>query len=83
MEEASQPWRVVAGICVLRMPSLSREKSLLALQHEEMVDQIRMEKSRLSEFELEQLEHERAKEERIEKALEDERPESEVCLNLG
>lgn len=69
----------MAGVCVLRMPSLSREKSATALQFEEMMDQIQMEKSKLSDFELEVMEHKRAREERIKKALEDERPESEVC----
>ena len=60
------------------MPSLSREKDPLAKEYEELQDQIKLEKSRLSDFELEELEHERAKKAREVKALEDERPESEV-----
>ena len=75
---ARQPWRVVVAVFVHRMPSLSRVKSQLALKHEELLDQVREEKSKLSDFELEELEHNRVKRERIKKAQEDEQLETKV-----
>lgn len=78
-EVARQQWRIVVAIHVQRMPSLSQEKTPLALQHEEMLDQIEDEKSKLSNFELEVLEHNRVKKQRIKKALEDEQSETRVC----
>ena len=63
-----QPWRVVAAICVQRMPTLGREKTALELQFQEMKDQVRMEKSKLSDHELEEVEFEKLKKVRVQKA---------------
>ena len=58
-------------MCVQRMPTLSREKTALEMEHEELQDQVRMERSKLSDFELEELDYEAAKKARIKKALEE------------
>ncbi len=65
-------------MCVIRMPTLSGQKSPLIVDFEGLQDQVWLEKSKLSDFELEELDYKRTKEEKIQKALEDERPESEV-----
>ena len=65
------PWRVVSAVCVQRMPSLSREKSEIELRYEELKDTIRAEKSKLSDFELEEVKHLKMKKERQRRALEE------------
>ena len=58
-------------MCVQRFPTLSREKADLEKRYEEMFDTVRVERSRLSDFELEEKEHLRQKKERERRALED------------
>ena len=53
------------------MPSLGRERTALELEYREMSDQIKMEKSKLSDFELEELSFECMKKARLKKAQED------------
>ena len=58
-------------MCVQRFPKLSREKTDLEQQYEEMIDTVRAERSRLSDFELEEKEQLRQKRERERRALEE------------
>lgn len=53
------------------MPTLSTEKTALELQYEQMREQVRIEKSKLSDFELEELDFESMKKARIKKAQEE------------
>ena len=53
------------------MPTLSREKHALELKYEQMKDQVRAERSKLSDFELEERDYERKKKARIKKAQEE------------
>ena len=73
-----QKWRLVAGVCVVRMPTLCRNEDPLVEEFKQLQDQVWFEKSRLSHFELQVLGFERAKKAREKKALEDERPEAEA-----
>lgn len=72
------PWRVVAAVCVQRFPILSREKLELELRYEALKDIMREERSRLSDFELEELEHNQKKRERERRALEEDLDERQV-----
>lgn len=65
------PWRIVSAVCVQRMPSITREKTDIEQCYEELKDALRMEKSRLSDFELEEAKHFEMKKERQRKALEE------------
>ena len=65
------PWQIVAAVCVQRFPKLSRERTNLEQRFEEMMDTVRAERSRLSDFELEEREQLRRKRERERKALEE------------
>lgn len=49
------PWRLVAAICVIRFPTLSREKTELEQRFEEMQAQKETERSVLSQYELERI----------------------------
>ena len=69
---AASPWRIVVSVCVQRMPKIVQEKTELELKYEKLKDQVRMERSKLSDFELEELEFEAMKKARIKKALEEE-----------
>lgn len=60
----------MAAVCVQRLPLLSREKTELELRVEAMKDTLRAEKSRLSDFELEESENQRLKRQREKRALE-------------
>lgn len=53
------------------MPTLSREKSALEVKYEQTRAQVKMEKSKLSDFELEEKEFESMKKARIKKAQEE------------
>jgi hypothetical protein len=53
------------------MPSIAREKTEMELRYEEMKDAMREEKSRLSDFELEETRHREMKKERERRALEE------------
>lgn len=53
------------------MPTLSREKTALEVKHEEMSDQVRLERSKLSDYELEERNFESMKKARIKKAQEE------------
>lgn len=74
------PWRIVAAVCVQRMPTISREKTALELRYEELKDQTRLERSKRSDFELEELKFERVKEARIKKAQDEAIDDLKVCL---
>jgi len=63
------------------MPTLCRSKEPVVEEFEQLQDQVWLEKSKLSDFELQVLEFERSKKAREKKALEDERPEAEVSPN--
>ena len=53
------------------MPSLTREKTALECDYQQLSDQVRVERSKLSDYELEELEYERVKKARIKKAQEE------------
>ena len=74
------PWRIVVGVCVQRFPTLSRAKTDLEQQFEEMQMVIRTERSRLSDFELEEAEYFRKKKKRERMAMEEDLDESQVCM---
>ena len=48
-------WRTVGSVCVARFPRLTRPKSELHLQFEAIQNQLRFEKSRMSDYELEEI----------------------------
>jgi len=48
-------WRTVGSVCLARFPRLTQPKSELRLQFEAIQNQLRFEKSRLSDFELEEI----------------------------
>jgi len=48
-------WRTVGSVCLARFPTLTLPKSELRLQFEEVQKQLRFEKSRLSDYELEEI----------------------------
>ena len=49
------PWRLVAAVCVIRFPTVSRDKTELEKRFEEMQIQREREKSVLSDYELQQI----------------------------
>ena len=61
----------MTAVCVQRMPVLSRERTDLEIRYQEMSDQVRMERSRRSDFELEEMEFDKVKKARIKKAQEE------------
>ena len=73
-----QPWRIVAAACVQRLPLLSREKSEIELRVDALKDTLRAERSRLSNFELEERENQRLKRQREKRALEEDLDEVQV-----
>lgn len=73
------PWRTVVGVCVQRFPMLSRAKTDLEQQFEELQIVIRTERSRLSDFELEEAEYFKKKKKRERMAMEEDLEESQVC----
>ena len=68
------------GVCVQRFPTLSRAKTDLEQRFEEMQMVIRTERSRLSDFELEEAEYFRKKKKRERMAMEEDLDESQVCM---
>ena len=58
-------------MCVQRMPSLVRQKSDLEQRYDDLKDTLRLERSRLSDFELEEAKHAAMKREREKRALEE------------
>lgn len=72
----------MAAACVQRIPTLSREKCSLELEYEQMKDQVRVEQSKLSDFELEERDYESRKKARMKKAQE-EGSVVKVRLNVG
>ncbi len=68
---AKNPWRVVAAACVQRMPTLGREKTALDQRYQELKDQVRVEKSKMSDHELEEIEFKKAEKARVQKAQEE------------
>lgn len=80
-QDVKQRWRIVAATCVQRMPTLGREKTPLELEYEQMKDQLWLERSKLSDFELEEAEQERIKKARIKKALEDDVIDNKVSTS--
>ena len=73
------PWRIVSAVCVQRMPSITREKTEMELRYEAMKDAIREERSRLSDFELDEAKHQEMKKERERRALEEDIDTAQVC----
>ena len=69
---SGKAWRIVAAVCVQHMPTLGREKTDLELRYLQMKDQCRVEKSKLSDHELEEIAFERLKKARVLKAQEEE-----------
>ena len=53
------------------MPSLTREKTAMELRYEELKDTLRAERSRMSDFELEEVKHLKMKKERQRRALDE------------
>ena len=77
------PWRIIAAVCVQRMPVLNREKTELECQYEELRDTMRVESSKLSEFELEELEYMREKRKREKRALEEDLDSAQVKISTA
>ena len=48
-------WKIVSSVCLARFPKLIRPKTELQLQFETVQEQLRLEKSRLSDYELEEI----------------------------
>ena len=79
-EDASQPkmdrktsrWRIVSSLCLARFPKLVRPKTELELQFEAVQEQLRLERSRLSDYELEEIKIKDVMEEIAKKAKLDE-----------
>ena len=71
------------GVCVQRFPTLSRAKTDLEQRFEEMQMVIRTERSRLSDFELEEAEYFRKKKKRERMAMEEDLDESQVCSGVA
>ena len=61
------------------MPSITREKTELELRYEELKDTMRAERSRLSDFELDEAKHLEMKKERERRALEEDIDTAHVC----
>lgn len=68
----SSQWRIVSSVCLARFPRLIRPKTELQLQFEAVQEQLRLEKSRLSDYELEEIKIEEVMEEIARKAKLDE-----------
>ena len=69
----------MSAVCVQRMPSITREKTELELRYEELKDTMRAERSRLSDFELDEAKHLEMKKEREKRALEEDIDAAQVC----
>ena len=78
-----KPWRVVAAVCLQRFPTLSLLSSPLAAKMETLKDVQRVERSRRSDFELEEAEYLRKKRERERRALEEDPDETQVSVLRG
>lgn len=72
------PWHIVTAICVQRFPKLVQQKSPLELEFRSLQNQIKFERSRLSDHELEEIMHLRKKRAREKKALEEDVDVSQV-----
>ena len=79
-DDVSQPkvnrkrsqWRIVSSLCLARFPKLVRPKTELQLQSEAVQEQLRLERSRLSDYELEEIKIQDVMEEIARKAKLDE-----------
>ena len=65
-------------MCVQRFPTLSQEKTDIEQRYEELRETLRLERSQLSDFELEEAEHLQRKRERERRALEEDMDETQV-----
>ena len=54
-DRRSVQWRIVSSLCLARFPKLIRPKMELQLQFEAIQEQLRLERSRLSDYELEEI----------------------------
>jgi len=72
IEERSAQWRIVSSVCLARFPRLTRPKTELQLQFEAVQEQLRFERSRLSDYELEEIKIKEIMEEIARKAKLDE-----------
>lgn len=66
------PWRVVVSVCVQRLPTLSRDTSEIERRYQQLKERVRIERSVLSDFELQERQVERLKRERERRAMEEE-----------
>ena len=55
MDIKSAQWRIVSSLCLARFPKLVQPKSELQLQFEAVHEKLRLERSRLSDYELEEI----------------------------
>ena len=55
IDKKPSQWRIVSSVCLARFPKLVRTKSKLQLQFEAVKEQLRLERSRLSDYELEEI----------------------------
>lgn len=65
-------WRVVSSVCLARFPKLIQPKTELQMQFEAVQEQLRLERSRLSDYELEEIKIKEIMEEIARKAKLDE-----------
>ena len=69
-EYRERRWKIKAAACVQRFPVIGSEKGALERRYEEFMEQIRFEKSRLSDYELEELREKEKIDARQKQALE-------------
>ena len=79
VEDVSRPkirksaqWKIVSSVCLARFPKLTRPKTELQLQFEAVQEQLKLERSRLSDYELEEIKIKEIMEEIARKAKLDE-----------
>lgn len=77
-EHRGKRWKIKAAACLQRFPVVSGEKGALEQQYEEFMEQLRFEKSRLSDYELEELREKEKVEARQKKALEEDLSDAQL-----
>lgn len=77
-EEHRKRWTIKASACLQRFPVVSREKRGLERQYEDFLEQLRFEKSRLSDYELEELKEKEKLEARRKQALEEDLSDAQL-----
>lgn len=74
----SKRWTIKASACLQRFPAVSNEKGEVERQYEAFLEQLRFEKSRLSDYELEELQEKEKLEARRKQALEEDLSDAQL-----